>query len=307
MAMVQAVSYNFSTVENPLSDGGVFTIVADTNFTGSLKVIAGNLCEVVTTGAASVAFYSGAVAAPNNAWPADQYSEITLTNWSVALSYAYLLVRQGVFNSGTQYSGFLDFTNQAYTLNAIVAGTVHALVSSFLQASAQTDVFRLGVVGNVITLYRNGSSVKVFTDTNNYVTAGSPGFGFFDTTAITDAQTSLWAAGANQAATPTFSPVAGSYATAQNVAITSATPGGIIYYTLDGSTPTHASLSVINGGTVFVNNAETLKAVESVANNLDSAVGSAVYSGALAGGNFVQSFRDFVNKHGNDDTPPKYW
>src|SRR5271156_4960240 len=102
MAMVQVESYNFSTVENPLSDGGNFTIISDVDFTGSLRVIAGNLCEPVATSAAGGAFWSAAGPAPSNAWPADQYSQVTIAAGSGVDTF-YLLVRQGAFNSGTQY------------------------------------------------------------------------------------------------------------------------------------------------------------------------------------------------------------
>ncbi len=43
------------------------------------------------------------------------------------------------------------------------------------------------------------------------------------------------------AADPTFTPAPGTYATAQNVSLSSATTGATIYYTVDGSTPTTSS------------------------------------------------------------------
>ena len=43
------------------------------------------------------------------------------------------------------------------------------------------------------------------------------------------------------AADPTFTPSPGTYATAQNVSLSSATTGATIYYTVDGSTPTTSS------------------------------------------------------------------
>lgn len=276
MAMVQVESYNFATVENPLSDGGNFTIISDVDFTGSLKVIAGNLCEQTTANSPGGAFWSGSVPAPSNAWPADQYTELTLTSWNVAatVSGAYLVVRQGVFNSGTQY--ILTLTGGNYILYAVVGGTAHSLQTA-ATTIAQGDVWRLSVTGNVLSWTRNGSAVSSFTDTNNYIASGAPGFGLNNASAIADTQTALWAAGANQAATPTFSPVAGSYTGTQTITITSAS-GGTIYYTEDGTTPTHASSSIASGGTISLAASATVKAVASATNFVDSAVGSAAYT-----------------------------
>src|SRR4029078_10293410 len=60
-------------------------------------------------------------------------------------------------------------------------------------------------------------------------------------------------------ATPTFSPVAGTYTSAQSVTITSATSGASIYYTTDGTTPTAGS--TLYSGPVSVAVSETLKAI----------------------------------------------
>ena len=280
--MIQVESYNFATVENPLSDGGNFSIIADVDFTGSLKTISGNLCEPTTTATSSAAFWSGPIAAPSGLWPNDQYSEITVKASAGNNSYAYLVVRQGAFNSGTQYIQNITLNTSGTvtaTLFAVVAGTAHTLVTYNDFPVANGDVFRLSITGNILTLTRNGSTVTnyPFTDSNNYVTSGSPGFGLNAVTAITNAQTALVAFGANQAATPTFSPVAGTYTGTQTVTITSSTSGGTIYYTTDGTTPTHSSSSISNGGTISVASSLTVQALASVSNFVDSAVGSAAY------------------------------
>jgi hypothetical protein len=79
-----------------------------------------------------------------------------------------------------------------------------------------------------------------------------------------------------QAATPTFLPVAGNYASAQSVQIQSATAGATIYYTTDGSTPTTSSTVYFSAVNVAAN--ETLKAIATAAGYTQSNVGSAVYT-----------------------------
>jgi hypothetical protein len=287
MSMAVVESYNFATVENPLSDGGNFTIVADADFTGSLKAIAGNLCEPTTLSAPGAAFWSGAVPAPSNAWPNDHASRIVIASGS-AVDTFYLLVRQGAAGSGTQY--LVNFKvgagTAAGTLFAIVAGTAHTLTTFTGATIANGDQMTFTVTGNVLTLTDDTQSTTIvnFTDTNNFIASGSPGFGLNNTTAITDTQVNLWAGLANQAATPTFSPNGGSFGPAQTVTITSTTPGGTIFYTTDGTTPTHSSSSISNGGTISVSASATVKAIASVTDFVDSAVGSATFTinGAVA-------------------------
>ena len=74
------------------------------------------------------------------------------------------------------------------------------------------------------------------------------------------------------AATPTFSPVAGNYATAQTVTISDTTPSATIYYTTNGSTPTTGSTLYTAPITVSAT-AETLNAVAIAPGYTLSAVG----------------------------------
>lgn len=80
-------------------------------------------------------------------------------------------------------------------------------------------------------------------------------------------------------ATPTFTPAAGTYASAQNVSIASATPGAIIYYTTDGSTPT--SLSTRYSGPITVSSTQTIKAIALASGYAASGVASAIYTISL--------------------------
>jgi len=83
-------------------------------------------------------------------------------------------------------------------------------------------------------------------------------------------------------ATPTFSPIAGAYTSAQSVTISTSTGSATICYTTNGSTPTANGAGTCTSGTTYstaVNVAlnETLKAIGSKSGDTDSAVGSAAY------------------------------
>jgi len=78
------------------------------------------------------------------------------------------------------------------------------------------------------------------------------------------------------AATPTFSPAAGTFTTAQSVTLSSTTPSASIYYTTDGTTPTTSS--TLYSAPVSVAVTTTLKAIAIAAGLSPSAVGSATYT-----------------------------
>ena len=78
------------------------------------------------------------------------------------------------------------------------------------------------------------------------------------------------------AATPMFSPAAGTYTSAQSVTLSDATAGATIYYTTDGSTPTTASTKYT--GAITVSTTETIEAIAVATGNANSAVATATYT-----------------------------
>jgi alpha-tubulin suppressor-like RCC1 family protein len=61
-------------------------------------------------------------------------------------------------------------------------------------------------------------------------------------------------------AAPAFSPVAAAYPTAQDVAITTATPGATITYTTDGTDPVESGPTLASGATIHVDHGMTIRA-----------------------------------------------
>lgn len=99
----------------------------------------------------------------------------------------------------------------------------------------------------------------------------------------------LLSAGA-QVATPTFSPAAGSYASAQTVTLASTTSGAEIRYTTDGSTPT-ASTGTVYSGPIAVTATQTIRAIATKSGMTPSAVASAAYTITGGGGGVPANVR----------------
>jgi hypothetical protein len=85
-------------------------------------------------------------------------------------------------------------------------------------------------------------------------------------------------------ATPTFSPVAGTYNAPQTVTISDSTPGAKIYVTTNGTTPTTSS--TLYSGPITVGPTTTVKAIAAATNYTNSAVASATYTMVAASPTF---------------------
>lgn len=91
------------------------------------------------------------------------------------------------------------------------------------------------------------------------------------------------------AAMPTFNPAPGSYTSAQSVALSDTTPGAVIHFTLDGSTPSASSTTY--NAPISVTASETIKAIAVASGYNSSAVAIGTYSIASNGAiNFGSGF-----------------
>jgi hypothetical protein len=128
-----------------------------------------------------------------------------------------------------------------------------------------------------------GTCTITFTFTPGAVGARSATFSMSDNASGSPHTIPLSGTGTpSPAVTPTFSPVAGTYGSAQNVAISTTSTGAIICWNTTGAPATNGTTGCTTGtkytGAISVNGTETIYAVAGGTGYSDSPVGSATYT-----------------------------
>ena len=150
---------------------------------------------------------------------------------------------EGINSTGLYVNGaaptipFVDLTNTGIDLHSGNPFNVHmtydgtTLVMTITDGTDSTKTFSTSFTVNIPSIVGSPTAYVGFTGATGGLTA------------IQDILTWTYVSGASssQAATPTFSPVPGTYSTTQSETLADATSGATIYYTTDGSTPTSAS------------------------------------------------------------------
>jgi hypothetical protein len=192
-----------------------------------------------------------------------------------ATAYGYSLWEFQVY--GTTGGSSPDYTQSATQLTTTQA----QLTFTPTTAAAYVDVHYL-VNGAGQQNLRMSNSGGVWTQTVSGLTTGTvldywftyeKGGLQFDTPHFSYTQ---GGSSGGTAATPTFSPGGGSFATAQSVTISDSTSGASIRYTLNGTTPTASS--TLYSGPITVSSTTTVNAIAIASGLANSAVASATYT-----------------------------
>lgn len=196
----------------------------------------------------------------------------------------------GAFEFGSVLPDTTPPTLESASIDA--AGTT--LTRTFSEAvntsSADNAGWSISASGGAVTgTYASGSPTNVINytlsrainaDETVTTTYTQPGNGVEDTTGNDLASISSPVSVTNNStqgilSAATFSPVAGSYFGTQSVTLGTTESGATIYYTTDGSTPTHSS--PVYSSAIAVSTNQTVKALVGKTGSLDSPVASASY------------------------------
>jgi chitobiase/beta-hexosaminidase-like protein len=225
--------------------------------------------------------------------------QVTLTDGTTGASIFYTTDGSTPSGASTQYTAPITLTATT-TINAIATATgalpsAVATATFTLEPPAATPMFSPApgtyTAAQHVTLSDTTSGASIYYTTNGTTPstsstkyAGAITVSATETIqAIATATSSSYSEVASAtytietpAATPTFSPVAGTYTSAQQVTISDDTSGAAIFYTTNGATPTASSTQYT--GAVTVSATTTIKAIATAAGSLTSAVATAAYT-----------------------------
>ncbi|MGA3006409.1 MAG: chitobiase/beta-hexosaminidase C-terminal domain-containing protein, partial [Opitutaceae bacterium] len=268
------LSFNFTTggsLQNNAT-GFRFGLInsGSTSTTNQLSKSSGNTIASGTTG--SPTLYSGYYAAFDPAESSAStavtfYSRPASTNSNFIASTASFVNLGGINNIVSLPNSGTD--NYKATLTVYYASST-SMVLSFSLTDTTTST--------PVSGYTSSATASAIVNQFDTITIGA-----LSATASTMTLTNVNVTYVHQAAIPTFSPVAGTYTSAQSVTIACTTPGSSIAYTTDGSTPTESAgtptgTSLLYTGPVSVNATTTLNAIGFETGMADSSVATAAYT-----------------------------
>jgi YD repeat-containing protein len=178
-------------------------------------------------------------------------------------------------------SGYTESSvgSAAYTINLTTA-TPSFSPTAGTYTSAQTVTISDSTSGATIYYTTNGTTpttsstqytTPIAVSTSETVKAVATASGYAESAVGSAAYTINLTA-----ATPTFSPSAGTYTSAQTVTISDSTSGSTIYYTTNGTTPTTSS--PVYSSAINVSATETIEAIATATGYAQSATASATYT-----------------------------
>ena len=295
-ATAGATIYYTTDSTKPTPSSTLYTgpiVISSTTTLKAIAVAAGYSASMVGT-----ALYTIAATAPVFSPRAGTYTStqsVTITDSTAGAAIYYTTDGTTPTTSSSLYSGPITVSStKGFKAVATAPGYSKSAVTSALYTIAvPTPVFTpkggtyTSVQSITITDSMPGASIYFTTDGTSPTTASNLYSGPITVLATQTIKAMAVASGYSNsavstatytigAASPVFSPKGGTYTSAQSITITDSTPGAVIYYTTDGSTPTASSKQY--SGAIAVSSSQTLKAIAVASGYRTSTAAVAVYN-----------------------------
>jgi hypothetical protein len=211
----------------------------------------------------------------NNTAPTTSSAQYTGTAISVGTTETLqaIAVKSGFFNS--------NVATGAYTINIPLSPAATPVITPATGAYSTVQTVTITDTTPSSTIYYTLDNSTPTTSSTKYTSGFSVGStttvkAIAVATGFTNSATASSVITVNlaPAATPVITPATGAYTSAQNVTITDSTSSSMIYYTLDGSTPTASSTKYTAG--FVVSSATTVKAIAVATGFSNSATAASV-------------------------------
>uniref|UniRef100_A0A4Y8PSU6 beta-glucosidase n=2 Tax=Paenibacillus athensensis TaxID=1967502 RepID=A0A4Y8PSU6_9BACL len=259
------------------TDGSTPTSASAT-YTGAISVAASQTLKAIATKSGMTDSTVATASYTINAASANLALNKTAVAYSVTGANTASLATDG--NPGTRWESQFSDPQWIY-VDLGASTTVSSVKLVWETASAKSYKIQVSTNATSWTDVYTQTNGAGGTETISFTPATARYVRMYGTVRNTQYGYSLWefevyGQAVSKVAAPTFNPAAGTYASAQNVTITSATSGATIKYTTDGSTPTSASATYT--GAINVASSKTLKAIAIKSGMTDSDVSSAAYT-----------------------------
>src|SRR5712672_1021807 len=274
----------YSFVNGVMSSTATSTSAAFSNFPGSTPAISANgntngiVWDILSQNYASKGHATlvahDAVSVAKFLYSSDQ--NLTRDNPGAAVKFTVPTVANGKVYVGTEtqlsvYGLLNGLTQAAAPVISPASQSFTSSVTVTMTDSTASAVIHFTNNGTTPTAASPSYTSPLTVTTTQTIRAIAIAAGHLDSNITTDTYTRI-----TQAAMPVFKPSPGTYSSAQQVTISSTTSGAIIYYTIDGSTPTTSSSKYT--GPVTISTTKTLKAIATAPNLTNSAVASGLYT-----------------------------